>query len=79
MFHYLTSQSVAVDLEEYQKAFQRLIDDKTLYTYMSECSRKRALENYSWNKVIHNLENIWEGLRKKAEESDRVKHGIINQ
>lgn len=70
MFHYLTSQSVAVDLEEYQKAFQRLIDDKTLYTYMSECSRKRALENYSWNKVIHNLENIWEGLRKKAEESD---------
>lgn len=70
LFHYLAGQSVAVDLEQYQKSFQRLIDDKDLYIHMSECSRKRALEQYSWNKIIHNMEDIWKGLREKAEESN---------
>lgn len=63
-FHHLTlGQSVAVDLDEYEIALQRLIDHPALWEEMSVNSVKIARERFSWNQVIPRYEELWEELR----------------
>ena len=72
LYHYLTSLSVAVDLDEYQAAFQRLIDSEELYYRISVASRKRAVDNYDWKVIIKNMDAIWNDLIIKTQESDET-------
>lgn len=60
--HYLLSQSLAIDLEEYQKAFQVLLDNPILLKSMSEKSVKRAYEKFKWETVINSYDNLWSEL-----------------
>ncbi|HYM78051.1 MAG TPA: glycosyltransferase family 4 protein [Candidatus Dormibacteraeota bacterium] len=65
---FLLSQSVAVDLPQYQAAIQKLIDDPDLLESMGVASRKRALEVYSWKTVILSYERLWTELNSIAQQ-----------
>lgn len=70
---YLFAQTVAVDLREYQRALQRLIDDADLCRAMSAASRQRALDVFAWEKVIGAYEELWmelEGIARRMRTSD---------
>lgn len=63
---FLWSQSLALDLREYQAAMQRLIDDPSLREAMRVASRKRAVECFDWRVVVRAYQNLWEELSAVA-------------
>lgn len=60
--HILLSQSVAPDLDKYEKAIQALIDNPAMRQQMSQNSVCRAREVFSWSAVIRRYEELWEEL-----------------
>lgn len=60
--HFLMSQSTAIDLEEYENAFQLLVDNVELQNKMSENSLKRARDVYAWNHIITQYDELWDEL-----------------
>lgn len=72
-FHsFYMSQSVVVDVNEYEKSLQKLIDDKKLRNKMAENSRQKALKIYEWEKVMAEYHNLWNNkiaLAKKTYDS----------
>ncbi|MBB6022762.1 glycosyltransferase involved in cell wall biosynthesis [Paenibacillus sp. JGP012] len=72
LHHLMLSQSVAVDMHLYERAFQDLIDDPELRKTMSLNSIERAKEKFSWKKVIRQYEDLWQELmtvRDQCEET----------
>lgn len=63
---FMLSQSVAVDLVEYQAAMQRLIDNPELLASMGVASRNRAVQTFSWKTVIGAYEELWSELHDIA-------------
>jgi D-inositol-3-phosphate glycosyltransferase len=63
---FLFSQTVAIDLPQYQQALQRLIDDPGLLRAMSVASRERAVEVFGWQPVIRSYEELWADLADVA-------------
>lgn len=72
LYHYLMSQSVAVDLEEYERAFQLLLENPTLRKRMSIASRARAVAFYDWRVIVSQMDNLWEELRADAAKSSEA-------
>lgn len=72
LHHYLLSQSVVIDIDEYEKAFQTLIDNPLLLNKMSLESRKCAIENYSWETVIAKKEELWDELKEYSLHSNEL-------
>ena len=64
---FLFSQTVAIDLREYEAAVQRLIDDPGLLKTMSAASRERALRVFGWKPVIQGYEDLWAELTGVAQ------------
>src|SRR3984957_13276885 len=64
---FLFSQTVAIDLGEYEAAIQRLIDDPATLMAMSVASRARALQVFSWKAVINAYEGLWAELAAAAQ------------
>lgn len=67
--HLVLSQSVVVDPGALQNAIQRLIDGTELRAKMSEASRQRVLDNYSWQTVIAQYEALWSELSVLAQQA----------
>ncbi|MCK4257912.1 MAG: glycosyltransferase family 4 protein [Halanaerobiales bacterium] len=65
LHHLLMGQSVALDLQEYEQAIQRLIDHPELREMMSENSVKIAREKFGWANVIRLYEDLWSELREQ--------------
>ncbi len=65
--HLLLAQSVAIDLECYENAFQKLINNPELCRRMSEASVRTAREKFSWPSVIKRYESLWEELCEQRE------------
>jgi glycosyltransferase involved in cell wall biosynthesis len=64
---FLFSQTVAIDLREYEAAIQRLIDDPGLLKAMSVASRERATHLFGWKPVIQAYEELWTELTDTAQ------------
>lgn len=60
--HLLLSKSVAVDIDAYECAIQKLINNPQLRAEFSKNSVKRAREKYAWNVVIKSYEELWQEL-----------------
>jgi len=59
---FLWSQSLVLDLREYEAAMQRLIDDPALCESMRTASRRRAVECYDWKVVVRRYQELWDEL-----------------
>lgn len=70
MYHYMFSQSVALDLVEYEKAFQVMLDNPEMCEKMSKKSRERALEIYDWKKIVMAMDELWNELIDESMKSD---------
>lgn len=64
--HFEFAQTVAIDLEAYQKALQMLLDFPSLCLKMSKNSRERALKIYDWKNSIYLHEQLWEKQLERA-------------
>lgn len=73
LHHLLLSQSVAVDMDAYQKAVQNLIDHPELKEEMSKRSIQRAREKFSWKTVIAQYEQLWAELKEIQLKSDDIR------
>jgi len=62
--HLILSQSVAVDLDKYEKAIQTLIDNPLLKKQMAENSVRVAREKFSWPNIIKKYEDLWTELQQ---------------
>ncbi|MFC2146189.1 glycosyltransferase family 4 protein [Acidobacteriota bacterium] len=62
LHHLLMGQSVAVDLNEYEKALQSLMDNPDLKRQMSQQSVQRAREKFSWQVIVRKYEELWTEL-----------------
>ncbi len=63
--HFILSQSVIVDLEQYERAIQSLIDNPKLCLEMSQNSVRIAREKFSWQSVVKQYESLWDSLCKQ--------------
>ena len=72
--HLLLAKSVAVDIDKYQAAIQRLIDNPALCKKLSENSVKRAKEKYAWKVIIKQYEELWQELISMQKATNDVKH-----
>lgn len=70
MYHYMFAQSVAIDLDEYENAFQKMIDNPMLCAEMSKNSRERAVEKYDLKKVVFALDQLWNELIIESKKTD---------
>ncbi len=59
---FLWSQSLVLDLRQYEAAMQRLIDDPALCASMRAASRRRAVECYDWKVVVRRYQELWDEL-----------------
>jgi hypothetical protein len=66
MDHFEFAQTIAIDLEAYQKALQILLDFPSLCLKMSKNSRERALKIYDWKNSIYLHEQLWEKQLERA-------------
>ncbi|PKV48239.1 glycosyltransferase involved in cell wall biosynthesis [Aquimarina sp. MAR_2010_214] len=66
MDHFEFAQTIAIDLEAYQKALQMLLDFPSLCSQMSKKSRERALKIYDWKNSIYLHEQLWEKQLERA-------------
>lgn len=69
IYHYMFAQSVALDLDEYEKAFQILLDNPMLREKMSKKSRERALKRYDWKNIIFTMDELWKELVDESKKS----------
>lgn len=60
--HLMLAQATAVDLDAFQHALQRLVDDPELRGRMGNASRERALATYAWPNIIRQYEQLWNEL-----------------
>jgi len=69
LYHYIMSQTVVLDLNRYEEAFQKLIDDECLRKEMGERSRERAVSCYDWKVIISQYNDLWGKLIDEAEKT----------
>lgn len=65
-FSNLETESVAVDIMDYQQRIQKMLDFPDLMKYMSKMSRKRAVEKYNISLIVKQIEDLWEELNLVA-------------
>jgi glycosyltransferase involved in cell wall biosynthesis len=53
------NQAVTVDVDSAAKAYIRLLKDAELRRRMGAAGRQRVLENFTWERVIRNYEQLW--------------------
>jgi len=63
-----TSQAVAVDPGALRKALATLLDDQALARRMGDAGRRKALEFYSWQAVVRRLSELWQRLKRQADD-----------
>lgn len=64
--HVSLAQSVAVDMRKLYDSIQCLIENRSLLLSMREESRRRALNLFSWKRVIESHESLWRELADRA-------------
>ncbi len=64
--HLALAQSVAVDMRAFVEAVKRLLSEPALLETMGKRSRERAVELYSWPKVVARHEALWAELSEEA-------------
>lgn len=62
LHHFLTAQSIVLDLEEYEAKIQMLMDYPDLKEKMGKASRQRAKELYDWRNIIKKYDELWREL-----------------
>jgi len=69
--HYcgLTSQLVAVDIQEAVTAFKALFDDPALRRRMGEAGRARARSVFDWSVIIRRYQDLWLELEEERRSS----------
>ncbi len=68
LYHYIMSQSTAIDLIKYEQAFQKLLDDNCVLQQMKISSRQRAVECFDWRVIISKLDSLWHDLIDNAKQ-----------
>ena len=61
-----SSQSVAIDVNEYANYLALLLDDAPRREQMGRAARADVLKRYDWQVVIPQLEALWTGLKEEA-------------
>ncbi len=59
---FATGQSIAVDMGEMERYLHLLINNEQLRSNMADCSRRRALEHYSFKAVARQYNELWNEL-----------------
>lgn len=57
--HLSISQTVAIDLDSFEKHLQLLIDRPALRARMAQASRRRAVAEYDWSVIVKRLKELW--------------------
>ena len=73
--HLVLSQSIVVDMTALRESIQQLIDSVDLRKKMEDASRKRALDNYAWGKIIPQYKRLWwelSGIAKSVPERNET-------
>jgi len=68
--HFSIGQSVALDMQEMANYLQLLIDNEALRNEMSQRSRKRASDLYSFRPIAKQYEELWCELERISRSSD---------
>jgi hypothetical protein len=64
---FVFAQSVVLDLGEYQRALQHLIDHPEVREAMGRASRARALDVFAWTAVMRAYQELWTELEAIAQ------------
>jgi glycosyltransferase involved in cell wall biosynthesis len=64
--HVVVHQSVAVDLDALVSYMDLLVSNRELRYKMGDSARSHVIENYSWERVVHKMQDLWTELGKIA-------------
>jgi glycosyltransferase involved in cell wall biosynthesis len=72
--HFLarTSQAVAVDVQAVASALARLFQDPQLRLRMGRAGRQKAVEEFSWSRVIRAYESLWQEQEQERRRQQRL-------
>ena len=76
--HFALAESVALDLEAMENAFQILIDNDNIRNQMSQESRRRATDYYDWSIIIKRYVELWEDLIRTKKNYLDIEQPAIN-
>ncbi|MFL5357485.1 glycosyltransferase [Archangium sp.] len=74
-----TAQSIVTDMAEMRRSLQALIDSPELRARMSEASRQRARQEFSWKGVIQRYEALWQELIDMARAAPPSRMHVLSE